>query len=751
MTARYVRVAVPVPLHRTFSYRVPDGLDPQPGVRVRVPFGPRRLVGVVTDGPDPTAPEGVDPAKIKPLLEQLDPEPVLDAQLRALCAWMATYYHLPPGEAWLLPLPPGMTGGRSGDPKPLTMKTVLVAHFVRAATEDDRLSPRMAQVLEFLATVPECTAPDLRAETGASLDTLRRLAARELVRLEQRDVPRDPFADLRVISHPAPVPTAGQRAAIARISESLGAFSPFLLMGVTGSGKTEVYLQVIEGVLARGQAALVLVPEIALTPQLVARFRARFGDRIAALHSGLDPDSRHEQWLRIAAGELPVVIGARSALFAPIPELGLLVVDEEHDPSFKQDTAPRYHARDLALVRGHLARCPVVLGSATPSLESWLNCQRGKFELVELTERAMDRPMPPVSLIDLRVQDFADEDRIFSVPLLDAVRENLARGEQTILFLNRRGFAAFVLCRACGQSLSCPECSVTLTWHRGRDRLICHWCDHIAHRPMLCPNPECGDDALQEVGFGTERVEGALRTLLPEARVARMDRDTTRGKALNRLLDRFRDRDIDVLVGTQMVAKGHDFPGVTLVGVLLAETGLALPDLRAAERTFHLLTQIAGRAGRADRPGRVLVQTYCPDHYALTHALSHDARAFLSEELSFREALARPPFTHMAVFRLHGPDADQVMREARDIARALQVDIDATPGADPDQPAAWLMGPQPAPIERIRGQFRWQLHIIAQQRGALGALLGRAMARLDDAKLPANLQVSLDVDPHGFL
>jgi primosomal protein N' (replication factor Y) len=747
VTARYVRVAVPVPLHRTFSYRVPDGMEPQPGVRVSVPFGPRRLVGVVTDGPDESPPEGVDPKKIKPLLAQLDEQPVLDAELRALCAWMATYYHLPPGEAWLQPLPPGMTGGRSGEAKPLTMKTVTVAHFLRAAGDGERLSARMAQVLKFLETALESTAPDLRAETGASLDTLRRLAAREFIRLEEREVPRDPFADLRAISHPAHEPTPGQRAAIARISESLGSFSPFLLMGVTGSGKTEVYLQVIEAVLARGEAALVLVPEIALTPQLVARFRARFGDRIAALHSGLDPDARHEQWLRIAAAELPVVIGARSALFAPIPNLGLLVVDEEHDPSFKQDTPPRYHARDLSLVRGHLAGCPVLLGSATPSLESWLNCRRGKLELLELTERAMDRPMPPVSLIDLRAYDFADEDKIFSLPLFEAIRENLARDEQTILFLNRRGFAAFLLCRACGQSLSCPACSVTLTWHRGRGRLICHWCDHVAARPAVCPNPECGDDALQEVGFGTERVEGVLRELLPEARVARMDRDTTRGKALNRLLDRFRDRDIDVLVGTQMVAKGHDFPGVTLVGVLLAETGLALPDLRASERTFHLLTQIAGRAGRADRPGRVLVQTYNPEHYALQHALTHDARAFLAEELALREALDRPPITHMAVFRLNGPDADAVMREARSVAHGLQADIDAA--ADPE--SVWLMGPQPAPIERIRGLYRWQLHIIARQRAALGTLIARAMARLDDAKLPANLQVSLDVDPQSFL
>ncbi|MCB9730652.1 MAG: primosomal protein N' [Deltaproteobacteria bacterium] len=747
MTARYVRVALPVPLHRTFTYRVPDGMSASAGVRVRVPFGPRRLVGVVTDDPDEALPEGVGAEKIRPLLEQLDPEPVLDAQLRALCAWMATYYHLPPGEAWLQPLPPGMTGGRSGEPRTLTMRTVTVAHLVRAATADERLGERMSRVLQHLEAEGQATAPDLRAETGASLDTLRRLEARGLLRLEQREVPRDPFADLRPISHPPPVPTAAQTLAIETISAALGGFSPFLLMGVTGSGKTEVYLRVIDAVLARGDGALVLVPEIALTPQLVARFRARLGDRIAALHSGLDPDARHEQWLRIASGELPVVIGARSALFAPLPSVGLIVVDEEHDPSFKQDTAPRYHARDLALVRGQLAGCPVLLGSATPSLESWLNTQRGRFTLLELAERALDRPMPTVSLVDLRAHEPVDEDRIFSQPLLDAVRENVGRGEQTILFLNRRGFAAFLLCRACGQSLSCPECSVTLTWHRGRGRLICHWCDHVAARPLVCPNASCGDDALQEVGFGTERVEGALRQLIPEARVARMDRDTTRGKALNRLLDRFRDRAIDVLVGTQMVAKGHDFPGVTLVGVLLAETGLALPDPRAAERTFHLLTQIAGRAGRADRPGRVLVQTYDPDHYALRHALTHDARAFLAAELELRQALDRPPVTHLAVFRLNGPDADAVMHAARGLAHELNADIAALP--DPE--SAWLMGPQPAPIERIRGLFRWQLHVIARQRATLGGLLGRAMSRLDEARLPANLQVSLDVDPQSFL
>ncbi|MGM0574227.1 MAG: replication restart helicase PriA [Myxococcota bacterium] len=746
MSRRYVRVAVPVPLHQTFTWSLPDGAYARPGQRVRVPFGRRRLVGVVVDGPHGDIPDGLEPKRIKPVDAVLDPAPVLSDSLMRLCGWMARYYHLPPGEAYLLPLPPAMTGGRRGAPRDHSYKQETVARWARDPGPDERIGHRMDSALSWLKGAGEATAREVRDATGADPDVLRRLASRGLVEVERRRVHRDPFAGMEVAPEDPPEPTRAQQAAIDTVARDLGDFRGFLLMGVTGSGKTEVYLRLIETVLERGEGAIVLVPEIALTPQLVGRFRSRFGDRIAVLHSGLDPAARHEQWLRIAAGELPVAIGARSALFAPVPNPGILIVDEEHEGSFKQDSSPRYHGRDLALVRGHIEGCPVVLGTATPSLESWANVERGKLARLDLEERVLDRPMPSVEVVDLREADRADDDGIFSTPLLEAIRANVERREQTILFLNRRGFASFVLCRTCGESMSCPSCSVTYTWHRGRARLVCHYCDRVQGLPPACP--ACGDDALQEVGFGTERVHAVLEALLPGARVARMDRDTTRGRALTRLLDAFRRHEIDVLVGTQMVAKGHDFPGVTLVGVLLADLGLRMPDFRGAERTFQLLTQIAGRAGRAEKPGRVMVQALKPDHYAIGYAVEHDAPGFLEHELRERRDRAFPPFAHMALFRVSGPDEPVTRTQAESLARHLRGLAGTL--VQPDR-APRVTGPMPAPIERIKGRWRYQVELRGPGRGDLGRLLAQAMRDMDSAKIPSNIQIALDVDPQSFL
>ena len=742
MRGRFIGVAVPVPLHKTFVYRLPDGVDAAPGARVAVSFGPRRLVGVVVEAATTEPPEGIAASRLKTVTEVIDPEPLLDRQMLELCRWMAAYYHLPPGEAYTLPLPPAMIGGRRGsrertdDP----WLTEIIARWAAEPAAGERLGTRQDAVLSWLREHREASAPAIRDATGAGRAVLQRLAARGLIVLEERRVPRDRFAGLRTIQHPPPALTGDQTRVVETVTAALGGYRGFLLVGVTGSGKTEVYLRLIDRVRARGEGALVLVPEIALTPQLVQRFRARLGDDIAVLHSGLDARARHEQWLGIAAGELRVVIGARSALFAPLQRPGLIVVDEEHDGSFKQDSAPRYHARDLALVRGHLAGCPVVLGTATPSLESWANVARGKLTRVELPTRALDRPMPSVELVDLRDAPPVDPQGIFSQRLLDDIRANVAAGEQTILFLNRRGYAAFVLCRACGEALACPSCAVTLTWHQRRGRLVCHYCDRVDHLPDRCA--ACSDDALQPIGFGTEQVQDVLARLVPEARVARMDRDTTRGAALTKLLEAFRRRRLDVLVGTQMVAKGHDFPGVTLVGVLLAEMGLRLPDFRAAERTFQLLTQIAGRAGRAERPGRVLIQTFAPDHYALRYAVAHDSRGFLDEELGLRRDHPYPPWAHLAVFRLRGPDQPEVVAVAEATARALRT------CAPRD---VVVMGPLPAPIERVQGRWRYRLLIRAASRASLAPFLDRAMELIEAERRPARVQIALDVDPYSFL
>jgi len=742
----YLQVAVPVPVDGLFTYRLPEGASAGPGCRVQVSFGPRRLVGLVVSGPTATPPPELGERKAKAVLRVLDAEPVVGPLALALAGWISDYYMAPPGECYALLLPPRLAGtapDEIGEPKTRYEERVRLLPVPNAAAAD-RLGARMEAALDWLDKAsPEPTVDALRAATGVGRDVLRRLEGRGLVAVDRRAVHRDPFESLAAPPDEAPPLTPAQSRAVERLSDALGGFRGFLLHGVTGSGKTEVYLAVIRATLARGKGALVLVPEIALTPQLVARFRSRLGDRIAVQHSGLDPEARHEQWRRVAAGELPVVIGARSALFAPVRDLGLIVVDEEHEASFKQDTSPRYHARDLALVRGRLEGAPVVLGSATPSAESWANVERGKLERLTLAERVMNRPMPGVEVIDLRTAPFADPERLFSEALLTAIRETVEAREQVILFLNRRGFASFLLCQACGTKLDCTSCSVTYTWHRHRNRLVCHLCDESRPRPPACPS--CGKDQLVEIGFGTEQVEARLTELLPGARLARMDRDTTRGRALERLLTRFRRGDVDVLIGTQMVAKGHDFPNVTLVGVLLAELGLGFPDFRASERTFQLMTQIAGRAGRADKPGRVLVQTYLPDQYAIRHAVEHDTLAFLGDELPMRAARRFPPATYLALFRLSGKDADHVARGAATLARTLGA------AAAPFAGRVRVMPAQPAPIEKVKHRWRFQVLVNADHRGALHHVLSETRPTWSEGKLAPGVMVGLDIDPLTFL
>lgn len=746
MTGGYLQVAVPVPVDGLFTYRLPDGEVAAPGCRVQVPFGPRRLVGLVVSGPESEPPAALAGRTVRAVTQVIDAAPVVDGRALRLAAWIRDYYMAPPGECYALLLPPRLANtapDEVGEPRARIEERVRLLPAPGPAAAE-RLGPRMEAVLAWLDAAPAApTLDEVRAATGIGRDVLRRLADRGLVAVEARTVHRDPFEALEAPPDTAPPLTDAQSAAVHAVRAALGGYRGFLLHGVTGSGKTEVYLAIIEAALAQGKGALVLVPEIALTPQLVARFRSRLGACIAVQHSGLDPEARHEQWRRVAAGELPVVIGARSALFAPVPNLGLIVVDEEHEASFKQDTSPRYHARDLALVRGHLEGAPVVLGSATPSAESWANVERGKLERISLSERVMDRPMPVVEVVDLRSAAYADPERLFSTVLLDALRQTVAAREQVILFLNRRGFASFLLCQECGAKLDCTACSVTYTWHRHRGRLVCHLCDESRPRPAVCPS--CRRDGLIEVGFGTEQVEARLAELVPDARIARMDRDTTRGRALERLLARFRGGEVDVLIGTQMVAKGHDFPNVTLVGVLLAELGLGFPDFRASERTFQLMTQIAGRAGRADKPGRVLVQTYLPEQYAIRHAVHHDTLAFLAEELPLRTARRFPPATHLALFRLSGKDANHVGQGAIALARAL------TNAALPYQGRVRVMPAQPAPIERVKHRWRFQVLVNADHRGALHQVLTDTRPEWGEGRLAPGVTVGLDIDPLTFL
>jgi primosomal protein N' (replication factor Y) len=581
---------------------------------------------------------------------------------------------------------------------------------------------------------------------------VKALAADGLVRVERRavaharapssDRDRDSGSDFEAAPSALTL-TDAQRSAVDVLTTALSAgFGTFVLHGVTGSGKTEVYLRVIAEARAAGRGALVLVPEIALTPQLAARFRARFGDDVAVLHSALPPAERLAAWRRLRTGEVGIVVGARSAVFAPVRALGVIVVDEEHDGSFKQEEGVRYHGRDLAVVRAQRAGAVAILGSATPSLETAHNATRGRFTLLPLPGRATRRPLPAVEIIDLRRHP-PGPDGLLSTPLAEAVAASLAEREQVILFLNRRGFSTVVLCRACGHVVRCENCSVSMTYHRHLGRLVCHYCARTTPVPARCP--ACQSPKIERLGMGTERVEAVVRERFPDARVARLDRDTAGargneadGRGLHGVLRRMAAGEIDVLVGTQMVTKGHDFAGVTLVGVLQPDQGMHLPDFRAAERTFQLLEQVAGRAGRGERPGRVLIQTYNPDHEAIAAVRTHDYAGFARIELAARQEADYPPFSRMVALRLDAGDEPRAKEAAADAALAAQ----AAGGA-----AVRVRGPAEAPIPRVRGRSRYQVWLSSHDRGALMAA-ARAGGGI---KLAGDVRVVVDVDPQSVL
>jgi primosomal protein N' (replication factor Y) len=591
------------------------------------------------------------------------------------------------------------------------------------------------------------------ALTIAERGHLKALVAAGIARLERRSPPAPSAAALAAGdaavaggggARGALVATPAQESAIAALTAALAqGFATFVLQGVTGSGKTEVYLRIIAQARAAGRGALVLVPEIALTPQLAARFRARFGDDVAVLHSALPPGERLRAWRQLRAGEVGIAVGARSAIFAPVQRLGVLVVDEEHDGSFKQDDGFRYNARDLAVVRAQRAGAVAILGSATPSLETFQNVEAGRFRRLMLPERATPRPLPTVEIIDLRRHPVG-ADGLLSPVLAEAVAANLAAREQTILFLNRRGFSTVVLCRACGKVVRCNDCAVSMTYHKGRGRLVCHYCARLTMVPTRCP--ECASPKVERLGMGTERVEALVRERFPDARVARLDRDTADGggsedgtkRGLRAVLDGMQSGGIDILIGTQMVTKGHDFAGVTLVGVLQPDQGLDLPDFRAAERTFQLLEQVAGRAGRGDRPGRVIIQTYKPNNFAIQCVVTHDYEKFARQELGDRQERSYPPFSRLVVLRLDARDESRVTQDAARVAAAV-----IAAGGEKIR----VLGPAPAPIERVRGRSRYQIWIFSRERAALVAA-ARAGAAV---KLAGDVRLAVDVDPQSVL
>jgi len=817
----YCQVALPRPLRQTFVYRIPDGLRDRvrPGSRVLVPFGPRKLVGMVDALEEETALPDV-----RPVIDALDPEPLLPGSLLELCRWVARYYVAPLGLVLRTALPPGL----------FSESSYRVRTAADGAAEDAELTDAEARVLERLnrardgllitslrsdtgvsaiwpvvrglrdrglVTVeeesPETGGPEqtqqvvrltsdlrtltareeafgragrqqeayevlealggeaavahLESQLGFSRSVVRGLAERGVAEIVEERVERDPYGGTRVPERPDLTPTPAQQEVIDGLKEQTAGDDPgvALLRGVTGSGKTLVYLELLEELVnERGRGAVVLVPEISLTPQTVRRFRARFGDRVAVLHSGLSTGERFDEWQALREGRKQVAVGARSAVFAPVRDLGAVVVDEEHEGSYKQSDTPRYHARAVAAVRCRLEGALCVLGSATPSLESWRLADSGRYRGFHLPDRVTPNPLPEVELVDLTDQSATERDTegpgtLFTDRLLEALEDRLERGEQTILLLNRRGYSNFVQCPGCGKVWECDRCSVSLTYHRGRDRMTCHHCAFEAPAPDVCD--ECGEPEPRFVGAGTEQVERRLGELFPEVRVARMDVDTTSTKwAHQKILERVKRGEADVLLGTQMIAKGLDLPGVTLVGVVNADVGLNLPDFRASERTFQLLSQVAGRAGRGETPGRVLVQTSRPEHFALEAAVEHDYEGFADRELEDRELPGYPPHRRLANLVVSGPEpapvealVDELTRWTRSLVEERELD------------GVQVVGPAPCPIERLRNRWRWHFLLKSDEPGPLGAVLRYLDAR--HGQPSGDRRLEIDRDPEALL
>ncbi|MCE9595513.1 MAG: primosomal protein N' [Planctomycetes bacterium] len=742
--ARVARVALNRPVRREFTYLVPDELAARvvPGVRVAVDFGGLRELGVVVDVAEHREGPGEVPrSKLKPLARLLDDEPLVSRELLDLARWIANEYACSWGEALAAILPAALKS--EAGHRLVTMVTLADGVGPAELAELEAKHPKQHRLLRTLMDVGGAIElRELSRQLNLSDAPARTLARRGFVRIERVEAVRDALAFAKSSRTRPERLSDRQQIAIDALCASLEKreHRGFLLEGVTGSGKTEVYLTAIERSLALGRSAIVLVPEIALTPQTVGWFRSRF-ERVAVLHSRMTDLQRLDMWLSIAHGGPLVVVGARSAIFAPVGDLGVVVVDEEHEPSFKQGSAPRYHARDVALERARLANAICVLGSATPSLESWCAAREGRLAHLRLPERASGKPLPPVEVLDLKSERLASTpSRLFSLRLVELLRGALARKEQSILFLNRRGFAPVLWCSGCKQTVRCKRCDVTLVFHRRIQRLVCHLCCEEMAPVQSCPT--CTKPKLRYLSAGSERIEQELATLLEGARIQRMDSDTMRRREdYERALDAFGNGEIDVLVGTQMIAKGLDFPRVTVVGIVNADSALYLPDFRASERTFQLIAQVAGRAGRGELPGRIVVQTHSPSHPSIVRAARHDFDGFAKAESELRAELGYPPFGRLLRIFFEDPSEPKVATAARTFAEALRARV--------DDPKIVLLGPAPAPIAMARGRFRHHLLVKTPRDGAAFAGVRETLCTLvEEAGAP---KPTLDVDPVSLL
>ncbi|HEX7066458.1 MAG TPA: primosomal protein N' [Bacillales bacterium] len=802
------KVVVDVPasaIDRLFDYIIPEQFAGmvEKGMRVSVPFGPRKIQGFVVEIEE----EGTTEHQLKPISDVPDLEPVLTEELLKVGFWMAEQTTCFTISALQAMLPAALkaayqkeiriaSGPSKEIPKevaelfsneePVFWETLSaehpemlsrvqreirsgsleVIHHVRdrvskktervvrpnvesriLAEECDSLSNRankQKQILSFFINHPEPVAiKDLTDTLSITRSTVKALIHKELLLEEEREVYRDPYAD-RDYGKTKPLAlTEEQQTAISPILAAIenGAHETTVLHGVTGSGKTEIYLQAIERVLQKGEEAIVLVPEISLTPQMVSRFKGRFGSSVAVLHSGLSRGEKYDEWRKIQRNEVSVVVGARSAVFAPFTNIGIIIIDEEHESSYKQEEQPRYHARDVAIYRGSLHNCPVVLGSATPSLESYARAEKGVYRLASLQERVNRKAMPQVEIVDMR-EELRNENRsMFSSALYEKLKDRLDKGEQSVLFLNRRGYSTFMMCRDCGYVTECPHCDISLTYHKKDNALKCHYCGYQQALPTMCPS--CESPHIRFFGTGTQKVEEELGKVLPEARVIRMDVDTTSRKGMHEQhLKRFADRKADILLGTQMIAKGLDFPSVTLVGVLAADSTLHLPDFRAAERTFQLLTQVSGRAGRHELTGEVIVQSYTPEHYSIELASRHDFETFYTQEMRERRLHGYPPYYFLALVTISDPDLMKAAGVAEKITNFLNQQLSRQ---------AIILGPVTAAIPRVKDRYRYQCMVKYKREPGLHDSFAKIVEHYGKGGKHKDLQISVDLNPQMLM
>jgi len=734
------RIAVPVPLYSLFDYLLPGKQPDAPlaGSRVRVAFGKKSLVGlIVSVGSESSYPL----AKLKPVIEVLDSPPILPADILQLLQWAATYYHHPLGDVVFSALPKRLKEGAVAELK--SESHWALSEMGRIFAPDDlKRAPKQAALLSYMqhSTVEQLTATQLNADWDNWRAPLKSLVKQSLVLVEEKV----PSASVESSAAPLSLASAGttrielnpeQVSAAAQVITGLDHFQTFLLQGITGSGKTEVYLDIIEHALAQNLQILVLVPEISLTPQLTQRFTQRLHTHIASLHSGLNDTQRHSAWVQASKGLARVVIGTRSALFTPMPDLGLIILDEEHDGSFKQQEGFRYHARDLALVRAKNKNVPVLLGSATPSLESLENVSRGQYTLLNLSRRGAANARPPeVSLLDVCRRPMEDG---ISDQLLIKIEEHLVKGGQVLLFLNRRGYAPLLMCHECGWTTACQRCDANMTLHHHNQQLVCHHCGYEKRAPTSCP--QCAHESLYIPGAGTERIEVALSEKFPEVVISRIDRDTTRRKGeLDKKLKQARSGEAQILIGTQMLAKGHDFPNVTLVGILNADQGLFSADFRGTEHMAQLIIQVSGRAGRGEKAGEVIIQTHHPEHPLLHTLLQSGYAGFAQSALAERKQAQFPPFSYMAIVRcesIHKQHGPAFLNECRQSLNYEGIE---------------LFGPLPAPMEKRAGRYRWQLILLSDERKKLHGVLHHWVPKIGDLKLVNKVRWSIDVDPQDM-